>query len=61
MSDMGKRQPMNLLLLGAIGLLTASILIPYVAFFAPPSSGRSGSETVARDALGNDVLASIVP
>ena len=61
MSDMGKRQPMNLLLLGAIGLLTTSILIPFVTFFAPPSSGGSGSETVARDALGNDVLASIVP
>ena len=34
--DMGKRQLMNLLLLGAIGLPTTGMLVPYAAFFAPP-------------------------
>ncbi|XP_074572235.1 cytochrome b6-f complex iron-sulfur subunit, chloroplastic isoform X1 [Curcuma longa] len=56
--DMGKRQLMNLLLLGALSLPTATMLVPYAAFFVPPGSGGSGSGTVAKDALGNDVLAS---
>lgn len=34
--DMGKRQLMNLLLLGAVSLPTAGMLIPYATFFAPP-------------------------
>ncbi|CAA3013288.1 cytochrome b6-f complex iron-sulfur subunit, chloroplastic-like [Olea europaea subsp. europaea] len=34
--DMGKRQLMNLLLLGAISLPTAGMLVPYASFFAPP-------------------------
>lgn len=34
--DMGKRQLMNLLLLGAISLPTAGMLVPYATFFAPP-------------------------
>lgn len=34
--DMGKRQLMNLLLLGAISLPTAGMLIPYTYFFVPP-------------------------
>ncbi|KAF4367758.1 hypothetical protein F8388_011333 [Cannabis sativa] len=55
--DMGKRKLMNLLLLGAIGLPTAGMLVPYTAFFAPPGSGGGGGGTVAKDALGNDVIA----
>ncbi|KAL8247762.1 hypothetical protein R6Q59_008978 [Mikania micrantha] len=35
-SDMGKRKLMNLLLLGAIGLPTARMLLPYIYFFVPP-------------------------
>ncbi|RWW44665.1 hypothetical protein BHE74_00049553, partial [Ensete ventricosum] len=53
--DMGKRQLLNLLLLGALSLPTAGMLIPYTSFFVPPGSGGSGGGTVAKDALGNDV------
>ncbi|KMZ63328.1 Plastoquinol--plastocyanin reductase [Zostera marina] len=55
--DMNKRQLMNLLLLGAISLPTAGMLVPYVAFIVPPGSGGAGGGSVAKDALGNDVLA----
>ncbi|MQL87168.1 hypothetical protein Taro_019708 [Colocasia esculenta] len=70
--DMGKRQLMNLLLLGTISLPTAGMLVPYTAFFVPPGShllaiaelsfftactGSAGGGTVAKDALGNDVIA----
>ena len=34
--DMGKRELMNLLLLGAISLPTAGMLVPYASFFVPP-------------------------
>lgn len=34
--DMGKRELMNLLLLGALSLPTAGMLVPYATFFAPP-------------------------
>ncbi|KAK7290942.1 hypothetical protein RIF29_05745 [Crotalaria pallida] len=55
--DMGKRELMNLLLLGAISLPTGFMLVPYASFFAPPGSGSSSGGVVAKDALGNDVLA----
>ncbi|CAI9090368.1 OLC1v1025131C2 [Oldenlandia corymbosa var. corymbosa] len=57
--DMGKRQLMNLLLLGAISLPTAIMVVPYATFFAPPGSGGGSGGTVAKDALGNDVLAEV--
>ncbi|KAG2677943.1 hypothetical protein I3843_12G122600 [Carya illinoinensis] len=56
--DMGKRQLMNLLLLGAISLPTAGMLVPYASFFVPPGTGGAGGGIVAKDALGNDVIAS---
>jgi cytochrome b6-f complex iron-sulfur subunit len=34
--DMGKRELMNLLLLGTISLPTAFMVVPYAAFFVPP-------------------------
>ncbi|XP_061336809.1 cytochrome b6-f complex iron-sulfur subunit, chloroplastic [Gastrolobium bilobum] len=55
--DMGKRELMNLLLLGAISLPSAGMLIPYATFFAPPGAGSSTGGTVAKDAVGNDVIA----
>ena len=55
--DMAKRELMNWLLLGAISLPTAGMLIPYTSFFVPPGSGGAGEGTVAKDALGNDVIA----
>lgn len=39
--DMGKRELMNLLLLGALSLPTAGMLVPYATFFAPPGFGFS--------------------
>lgn len=36
--DMGKRQLMNLLLLGTLSLPTAGMLVPYASFFVPPGS-----------------------
>ncbi|XP_068335715.1 cytochrome b6-f complex iron-sulfur subunit, chloroplastic-like [Pyrus communis] len=55
--DMEKRKLMNLLLLGAISLPTGFMLVPYATFFAPPGSGAGAGGQVAKDALGNDVLA----
>ncbi|XP_044466583.1 cytochrome b6-f complex iron-sulfur subunit, chloroplastic-like [Mangifera indica] len=55
--DMGKRQLMNLLLLGAVSLPTGFMLVPYAAFFAPPGLGGAGGGTTAKDAKGNDVIA----
>ncbi|KAM7492634.1 hypothetical protein LguiA_035555 [Lonicera macranthoides] len=56
--DMAKRELMNLLLLGALSLPTAGMLIPYGSFLAPPGSGAGSAGTPAKDALGNDVIAS---
>ncbi|XXG83223.1 hypothetical protein AAC387_Pa10g1025 [Persea americana] len=56
--DMGKRELMNLLLLGALSLPTAGMLVPYASFFVPPGSGSGTGGIVAKDALGNDVIAS---
>ncbi|CAM6021101.1 unnamed protein product [Sphagnum balticum] len=53
--DMGKRNLMNLLLLGAISLPSAGLIGPYLYFFVPPSSGGGGAGVVAKDALGNDI------
>ncbi|XP_039141104.1 cytochrome b6-f complex iron-sulfur subunit, chloroplastic [Dioscorea cayenensis subsp. rotundata] len=55
--DMGKRQLLNLMLLGAVSLPTVGMLIPYTYFFVPPGSGGVGGGTFAKDALGNDVIA----
>ncbi|URE49784.1 hypothetical protein MUK42_07506 [Musa troglodytarum] len=54
--DMGKRQLLNLLLLGAVSLPTAGMLIPYASFFVPAGSGAAGGGIIAKDALGNDVI-----
>jgi cytochrome b6-f complex iron-sulfur subunit len=53
--DMGKRQLMNLLLLGAISLPSAGLIGPYLYFLVPPGSGGGGGGVNAKDALGNDV------
>ncbi|CAO2813296.1 unnamed protein product [Amaranthus hypochondriacus] len=55
--DMGKRNLMNLLLLGAISLPTGFMLVPYTYFFVPPGGGGGSGGTLAKDALGNDILA----
>jgi len=55
--DMNKRNAMNLILLGAVGLNVAGLAGPYVLFFAPPSVGGGSGGQAAKDALGNDVKA----
>ncbi len=54
--SMGRRQFMNALLVGAGGITTLGMLYPFTAYFIPASSGGGGGGTLAKDALGNDVL-----
>ncbi|MGB5592744.1 MAG: cytochrome b6-f complex iron-sulfur subunit [Crocosphaera sp.] len=56
--DMGRRQFMNLLTFGTITGVAAGALYPVVKYFIPPSSGGAGGGITAKDALGNDVIAS---
>merc|ERR1712046_551583 len=53
--DMPRRTTMNAILLGAIGVSTLGLAVPYLAFFVPAGGGGSGGEIVAKDALGDDV------
>uniref|UniRef100_A0A7S0X8U5 plastoquinol--plastocyanin reductase n=1 Tax=Mantoniella antarctica TaxID=81844 RepID=A0A7S0X8U5_9CHLO len=53
--DMGKRNVMNLLLVGAIGLPATSLIGGFAYFFVPPSAGGGGAGQAAKDALGNEV------
>ncbi|MEM9540053.1 MAG: cytochrome b6-f complex iron-sulfur subunit [Cyanobacteria bacterium P01_E01_bin.42] len=56
--DIGRRQFMNLLTFGTITGTALGALYPIVKYFIPPSSGSAGGGVTAKDALGNDVLAS---
>ena len=56
--DMPRRNVMNLLLLGAVGLPATTMLGAYAFFFVPKGSGGGGAGISAKDALGNDVKAS---
>ena len=56
--DMGRRQFMNFLTFGTISGVALGALYPVVKYFIPPSSGAAGGGVTAKDALGNDVLAS---
>jgi len=53
--DMPRRQTMNAILLGAVGVSTLGLAVPYLSFFVPAGSGGGGNGQVAKDALGNDV------
>jgi len=55
--DMAKRNAMNLILLGGIGLPVGALAVPYALFFVPKSSGGAGGGQAAKDALGNDIKA----
>lgn len=52
---MNKRNTMNLVLLGGLGLPIGAMAIPFLTFFVPVSAGGGGAGQVAKDALGNDV------
>jgi len=56
--DLGRRQFMNLLTLGAAAGAVGGMLYPVIKYFIPPSSGGAGSGVTAKNALGNDVIAS---
>ena len=56
--DLGRRQFMNLLTLGAAAGAVGGMLYPVVKYFIPPSSGGAGGGVTAKNALGNDVIAS---
>eukprot|EP00898_Chlorokybus_atmophyticus_P005783 jgi/Chlat1/6205/Chrsp44S05801 len=53
--DMNKRNVMNLLMWGAIGLPATGMLGGYVWFLVPPGSGGAGAGITAKDANGDDV------
>lgn len=55
---MGRRQFMNLLTFGTITGVAAGALYPVIKYFIPPSSGGVGGGVTAKDALGNDIVAS---
>merc|ERR1712113_216774 len=52
---MGKRNTMNLLLLGAVGAPASALAGGFVYFLVPPSAGGAGGGVVAKDKVGNDV------
>lgn len=56
--DMGRRQFVNLLTFGSITGVALGALYPVVKYFIPPSSGGAGKGVTAKDALGNDIVAS---
>merc|ERR1711874_463024 len=53
--DMDKRNTMNLLLVGALGLPGLSLAGGYAFFFVPPGGGGAGGGQSAKDANGDDV------
>jgi len=53
--DMGKRNVMNLLLVGAIGLPATSLVGGYALFFVPPGGGGGGGGQAAKDAKGDPI------
>lgn len=56
--SMGRRQFMNLLTFGSATGVALGALYPVVRYFTPPSAGGAGGGLTAKDALGNDVVAS---
>lgn len=56
--DLGRRQFMNLLMVGAGSGVIGGMLYPVIKYFIPPSSGGTGGGVTAKDALGNDILVS---
>jgi cytochrome b6-f complex iron-sulfur subunit len=55
---MGRRQFMNLLTFGAVTGTALGALYPVVRYFIPPSTGGGSGGVTAKDAVGNDIVAS---
>jgi cytochrome b6-f complex iron-sulfur subunit len=56
--DDERRFVMNVIMVGAGLTSVAAFGIPYILFFFPPGTGGGAGGTVAKDALGNDIVAS---
>jgi len=56
--DLQRRTIMNLVLVGGAAVPVAWLGGGFVYFFVPPSGGGGGGGLTAKDALGNDVVAS---
>lgn len=54
--DDERRFIMNLLMVGAGGVVVAGFGIPFILFFVPPGSGGGSGGIAAKDALGNDIV-----
>ena len=55
--DLGRRQFMNLLTFGTITGTVLGASYPIIKYFIPPSSGGGGGGVTAKDALGDNVVA----
>jgi hypothetical protein len=55
--DEERRFIMNVLMVGAGGVVVAGFGIPFILFFVPPGSGGGNAGVTAKDALGNDIVA----
>ena len=53
--DMPRRSTMNAILVGAVGVSTLGLAVPYLAFFVPNTGGGGSGGITAKDALGDDV------
>jgi cytochrome b6-f complex iron-sulfur subunit len=56
--DEERRFIMNLIMVGAGLTSVAGFGIPYILFFFPPGAGGGEGGIAAKDALGNDLMAS---
>jgi len=57
--DMNKRNVMNLLLAGGVGLPVGGLAIPYALFFVPQTGGSGLGGISAKDSLGFDVMGTV--
>jgi hypothetical protein len=46
--DMPRRNTMNAILVGAVGVSALGLAVPYISFFVPASGGGGGGGTVAK-------------
>ncbi len=53
--SMKKRNMMNLILLGGVGLPVVPMTAVYVDFFIPPNTGSNNGSIIAKDKIGNDI------
>merc|ERR1719247_1781156 len=59
---MPRRNAMNAILVGAVGVSALGLAVPYISFFLPPGFGQGGGGggVIAKDALGADATVLIL-